>query len=160
MVTLYDDLRYDVDDVMDDLEADGYEATEKYAYDLISDMLEDDLEYAKSLVDEAFDGSRIWAFGTCQRWNGYYRGGSDYDDFDDFLSSVIDGVGYSYLTIICDNGHLYVTVSHHDGVNRYELKKMTKAGEAYIDNIRHRDFDPKTVNREMTKRYSRLPKIS
>lgn len=63
--------------------------------------------------------------GTCGRWNGPAEGGKFIRTVDDFYSCIghLDGV-----CIYDENGHLYVTGYHHDGSDRYEIKRVTKKG--------------------------------
>lgn len=63
--------------------------------------------------------------GVCGRWDGPSEGGKFIRTLEDLLSCIRH---LDYLKIYDDNGHLYITGYHHDGQDRYELKRLTSKG--------------------------------
>ena len=41
--------------------------------------------------------------------------------------------GCDYMEIYDENGHLYISSSHHDGTNTFEVKVLTEKGEQFFE---------------------------
>lgn len=63
--------------------------------------------------------------GYCGTWHGNMQGGKFINDLSELLSVLkhLDD-----LRIIDKNGHFIIEGSHHDGSDRYELKRLTRKG--------------------------------
>ena len=110
-----------------------------------------------SLRDFFSKGNSWILMGTTERWNGKFRGGTVFSDFDDMLSKAMKDC--DYLNIYDENGHMYLKCSHHDGTNLYEIKKMTDKGIEYFDRWNY-GTDNRTLQQcheQIWKRYSVLP---
>lgn len=107
-----------------------------------------------------FDCKGKWIiFGFTQRWNGKYQTAYVFSDFDDaFCKATKD---CDYFRIHDANGHLYITCSHHDGTNMYEIKKLTSKGESYLENWENNFNDNRTeeyVHNQIIENYSIIPR--
>ena len=98
---------------------------EKMILDEMSFLEDSEWAYFKSKCEELLSDGDCLLTGTCGRWNGPAEGGKFIRTVDDFYSCIghLDGV-----CIYDENGHLYVTGYHHDGSDRYEIKRVTKKG--------------------------------
>jgi hypothetical protein len=65
--------------------------------------------------------------GYCERWNGKHNGGRVIFNKKE-LYDVIFSKGVDSVKVFEVNGHLFVNSYHHDGVNYFELKRLTKNG--------------------------------
>lgn len=87
-------------------------------------------------------------------WRGNLECGKFIKTMDDFYD-VIEHL--DYIRIIDRNGHLIIEGSHHDGTDRYELKKLTRKGYE-LANDNYFANDRKLHNTIMnTNFYSALP---
>ena len=66
--------------------------------------------------------------GICGRWNGLRDCGNFITDWNDFRSFICH---LDTIKIYERNGHLYIEGYHHDGHDRYELKRLTDKGVEY-----------------------------
>ena len=105
-------------------------------------------------LNEFFKDQTLLLFGSIGRWNGVVKGFSTYSSFNELLSDV--GKDCSYFKFYDKNGHFYITCSHHDGRNHYEIKILTEDGKKYFENWEYsnRVYD---VEKQLINRYSRLP---
>lgn len=79
---------------------------ERYFYDEIY------WEEQKAQLKEFFSKGKWIAFGTVGRWNGLYNAGTIFDDFEKFFYRATEDC--NYWKFYDENGHLYLTCSHHD----------------------------------------------
>ena len=89
--------------------------------------LEDDIiwEAVKSDLEILFKNGHFLLTGYCGTWRGNMDGGRFINSLSELLSVFqhLDD-----LRIIDRNGHLIIEGSHHDGTDRYELKRLTHKG--------------------------------
>lgn len=95
--------------------------------------------------------------GYCGRWNGRADGGKFISSYSELMSCLNHLVGMRFTDI---DGHLIIDGYHHDGSDRYELKKLTSKGILYADrnyfaNDRHLHETIMNCNF-----YSRLPRLA
>lgn len=118
-----------------------------------------DWEAEKEMLDNFFKNvNYIGFFGEIGRWNGVYRGGDISSDFWDLFHKAIKDC--DYIKIYDENGHMYLTCSHHDGTCHFEIKEITEEGYEYYDRWNYNWNDNRKESQVMDqiyKRYSRLP---
>lgn len=95
--------------------------------------------------------------GCFGSWRGNIDGGKFINNIDEFLD-VIDHL--DYIKIIDRNGHLIIEGSHHDGSDRYELKKLTRKGYELAD--RNYFANDRALHKTImnTNFYSALPRFA
>ena len=84
----------------------------------------------KLYLDDLFENNTCIIKGICGRWNGPAECGRFVNSTDELLGFL------NHLDNVCfyeKNGHFYIDGYHHDGADRYELKKLTKRGLEYAD---------------------------
>lgn len=116
---------------------------------------------AKRQLKEFFSKGKWIAFGTVGRWNGLYNAGTIFDDFEKFFYRATEDC--NYWKFYDENGHLYLTCSHHDGTCHYEIKELTDKGIQYIENWEDNWNDKRTdkyVHTQIINKYSRLPRFA
>lgn len=74
----------------------------------------------KDALENSFKTRYYLMTGTCGRWNGNFDGGTFITCYRDFQSMIqhLDNI-----KVIDRNGHLIIEGYHHDGSDRYELKR-------------------------------------
>ena len=84
----------------------------------------------KDALENSFKTRYYLMTGTCGRWNGNFDGGTFITCYRDFQSMIqhLDNI-----KVIDRNGHLIIEGYHHDGSDRYELKRLTRQGYEYAD---------------------------
>lgn len=108
-----------------------------------------------------FDDNSTWILtGTVELWHGTYECGLLFHTFDEMIRKV--GKDCDYFRFLDSNGHFFLQCSHPDGVNRYEIRKVTKTGEEYYENWeygskQHDHRSEQTIYDQIMKRYSVLP---
>lgn len=112
----------------------------------------------KLYLDEMFDNNDYYIIkGVCGRWNGPAECGRFVNSTDELLDFL------HHLDRTCfyeQNGHFYIEGYHHDGCDRYELKKLTGKGFEYATN-NYFAHDKKLHENIMTcNLYSTLPYFS
>lgn len=122
-----------------------------------------DWESAKEELKEFFlnNGNKWMLFGEVGRWNGVYKAGTLFDTFDDFFYEATKDC--NYIHFYDENGHLYLTCSHHDGTCHYEIKEVTDKGVEYLENWEYDWNDQRSreyVHTQIFNRYSRLPRFA
>lgn len=129
---------------------------ERYFYD------ENDWEDAKITLKDFFNSRNKWMlFGEVGRWDGVYKAGTLFETFDDFFYKAAKDC--DYIHFYDENGHLYLTCSHHDGTCHYEIKEVTDEGIRYLENWEENWNDKRSeqyVHTQIFKRYSRLPRFA
>ena len=123
------------------------------------EQMEIDWEEVKREIKNFFDGKTVMFCGSLGLWRGTYAGGK-VGDFWELFNKVMEDCWYFKLEDI--KGHLYLTCSHHDGTNRFEIKVLTDKGIQYFDNWNY-GTDERTeqdCHKQLFKRYSVLPRYA
>ena len=95
--------------------------------------------------------------GYCGTWRGNLDGGNFIHSINDFLR-VIEHL--DNIRISDKNGHLIIEGSHHDGSDRYELKRLTNKGYLLAENnyfAKDRQLHSTIMNNNF---YSALPRFA
>lgn len=116
----------------------------------------------ENLKDFFLNRGRKWMiFGEVGRWNGVYKSGTLFETFDDFFYKATQDC--DYWKFYDENGHLYLTCSHHDGTCHYEIKEVSEKGIHYLENWEDNWDDKRSeqyVHTQIFRRYSRLPRFA
>lgn len=137
------------------------EITDNIIYSYINDNDADNWETARTELENFFsDKYRCIIFGVVGRWNGTFAAGTifDGDEIIDILNKALRDC--DYISITDENGHLYISGTHHDGTVCYEVKILTDRGVEYLGNWDYAWNDKRTeqyVHNQIVKRYSVLP---
>lgn len=118
-------------------------------------------EESERLKDFFLNGNKWILFGTVGRWDGLYRAGTIFNTFEDFFYKATSDC--MYWKFYDENGHLYLTCSHHDGTCCYEIKEVTDKGIEYFCNWESNWNDKRSeeyVHTQIIKKYSRLPRFA
>lgn len=128
---------------------------ERYLYD------EQDWEMTKEELKDFFSKGHKWMlFGEVGRWDGVYKAGTVFETFDDFFYKATSDC--DYIHFYDENGHLYLSCSHHDGTCHYEIKEVTDKGIKYLKNWEYNYNDKRSeeyVHTQIFNKYSRLPRF-
>ena len=157
---------YPDEDIRENILESGYEEDEitdekmwnmRYIYD------EFDWECAKDELSRFFlnNGNKWMIFGEVGRWDGVYKAGTLFDTFNDFFYDATKDC--DYIHFYDENGHLYLTCSHHDGTCCYEIKEVTDKGVQYLENWEDNWNDKRTeeyVHTQIFNKYSRIPRFA
>lgn len=154
--------KYPDEEIKENLMCNGYEEDE-ITDNMITEQRyfqdECDWEWARENLEEFFRNGNKWILvGQVGRWDGIYRAGTIFNTFDDFFYKATDDC--DYIHFYDENGHLYLTCSHHDGTCHYEIKEVTDKGQQYLENWEDNWNDKRTeeyVHTQIFNRYSRLP---
>ena len=135
------------------------EITDEMLWQWRDEEMEDWWETEKQGLIDYFGSETVGFFGEIGRWNGVYKAGQIGDFYDLFCKAVKD---CAYWKFYDENGHLYLTCSHHDGTNCFEIKVLTKKGREYLNNWLYSFSDRKEeyVHDQIFKRYSKLPRFA
>ena len=87
-------------------------------------------EYVIACLESILDKGCCLVTGYSGTWRGNLDGGKFVSNIDEFLD-VIDHL--DCIRITDQNGHLIIEGCHHDGSDRYELKKLTHKGYELAD---------------------------
>lgn len=120
---------------------------------------EDNWEAEKERLETFFEDGSTWLImGNVGRWDGSKPAGSTFSTFREmWYKATLD---CDYVKIYDENGHLYLTCSHHDGTNCFEIKRLTERGAKYPENweFGKYDFSLKELHEKLNaKGYSALP---
>lgn len=86
----------------------------------------------KHELSKFFDNGTAWLLtGTLGLWYGKCKGGFVFNTFDEFTKCLQD---CDYVEITDEKGHLFVTCSHHDGTNHFEIKRISDFGYEWYNN--------------------------
>ena len=121
---------------------------------------EDDWDCERERIDEFFEGKIVGFFGEVGLWHGVYKAGKIGEFWELFHSAIKD---CDYIKIYDENGHMYLTCSHHDGTNHFEIKELTKEGKEYLERWEDNWNDKraeKEVHNQIYKRYSKIPRYA
>ena len=118
-----------------------------------------DWDCEKERLDEFFKGKTVGFFGEVGRWHGVYKAGKIGEFWKLFNDAIKD---CEYIRIYDENGHLFLTCSHHDGTNHFEIKVVTDKGSDYYDRWNYGTDNRKEceVHTQIYKRYSKLPRFA
>lgn len=123
---------------------------------------EGDYDIAIEQLKEFFKGKTVGFFGEIGLWHGIYKAGK-IGDFETLYYKAIRDC--DYIKIYDENGHLYLTCSHHDGTCCFEIKILTDKGKDYLENWEYDYYinDKRTeeyVHNQIYKKYSKLPRFA
>ena len=116
-----------------------------------------DWDNEKYELTKFFEGKTVGFFGSVGRWDGVYKAGKIGEFWDLFYKAIED---CAYIKLYDENGHMYLTCSHHDGTCHFEIKEITDEGREYFDRWEYSWGDKRSeqyVHGQIHKRYSRLP---
>ena len=102
-----------------------------------------------------FKGKTVIMFGSVGRWDGI-RSGWDVGEFGKLFYDFTRDCDYWKIYDI--NGHMYITCSHHDGTNHFEIREVNGKGEYYLENCERNYRSPSL--KQMMHKYTRLPRFS
>lgn len=122
------------------------EITDAIVYDAIADDLRFEMEETRENLRNLFAGETLIAVGHCGTWRGNLPAGNVSDDFDDMFDRM--ACDCDYIKIWDENGHLFVECSHHDGTNRFEIKRLTARGIALYEQWEN-DWDDKRTRQQI-----------
>lgn len=116
----------------------------------------------KERLTEFFNNiDNIAFFGEVGRWDEIYKAGKIGSDFWKLFSEATRDC--DYWKIWDENGHMYLTCSHHDGSCHFEIKEVTDKGREYLDNWEDNWNDKRSeayVHNKIYERYSRTPRFA
>lgn len=95
------------------------------------DLEELDWLEEKARFEELFDGSLFLVVGTCGLWNGNFAAGKVISTWNELMQGFKD---CDYFKFWDENGHLYLSGAHHDGINTFEMKQLTEKGSSMWKN--------------------------
>ena len=108
------------------------EITDEMIWDemhFLEDIYWQDFRYE---LEKFFDKGNAWLLtGTLGLWDGKCNGGFIFNTFDEFTRCLKD---CDYVEITDEKGHLFVTCSHHDGTNCFEIKRISDFGYEWYNN--------------------------
>ena len=87
-------------------------------------------ELLKQIVDNEEDG--LILSGIFNLWNGKYTAETYIYTWDDMVKVLS---GYDCPRLIRNGRKLTIELPHHDGVNKFELRRLTKKGVERLNNI-------------------------
>ena len=119
-----------------------------------------DWECEKERLEEFFEGKTVGFFGAVGLWHGTYMAGKIGEFWELFYKAITD---CDYIRLYDENGHFYLTCSHHDGTNHFEIKILTGQGEDYLERWEDNWGDKRTeqhVHNQIFKRYSHIPNFA
>lgn len=118
---------------------------------------ETDWECVYDGLKRFFADKTVGFFGQVGLWHGVYNAGKVGDFEDLFCKATTD---CDYVEFYDENGHLFLTCSHHDGTHHFEIKIVTDKGTDYLDRWEDNENDKRTeeqVNDQIFKRFSKVP---
>ena len=113
----------------------------------------------KEILEDFFNGKTVGFFGEVGLWHGTYKCG-DIGEFWNLFYKATDNC--NYIKIYDENGHMYLTCSHHDGTNHFEIKILNDDAEDYYDRWSYGTDNRKEyeVITQIYKRYSKIPRFA
>ena len=123
---------------------------------------EDEIDWdaAKTELKNFFDGKTVGFFGAVGLWHGTYKAGKVGEFWKLFYEAIKD---CPYFKITDENGRMYLTCSHHDGTNHFEIREVTDKGYEYLDRWEYNWSDKRSeaeVHNQIYKRYSKNPNFA
>ena len=110
-------------------------------------------------LTEFFSGKTVGFFGEVGRWDGVYKAGQIGEFRKLFEKAITD---CQYIRLYDENGHMYLTCSHHDGTCHFEIREITPDGEEYMERWEYAwdNRSEQYVHNQVYKRYSRMPRFA
>lgn len=97
----------------------------------------------KRIINAELNNEWFVAIGKVGSWRGTADAGTIQYDFDKFLQDIGKDCDYWRISVI--DGVINIECTHHDGTNYWELKPLSKSGEALFykwnENENDEDFD-------------------
>lgn len=120
---------------------------------------ESDWDAEKEMLEDFFNGKTVGFFGKVGLWHGTYKCGDIGEFWDLYYKATED---CNYIKIYDENGHMYLTCSHHDGTNHFEIKILNDDAEDYYDRWSYGTDNRKEyeVITQIYKRYSKIPRFA
>ena len=121
---------------------------------------ENNWECTKEDLTRFFEDETVGFFGEVGRWDGVYSG-ADVGEFWKLFNDATEDCWY--WKIYDENGHLYLTCSHHDGTCHFEIRLVSDQGRQYLENWEYSWNDkrkPSQIYNQLYKRYSTLPRYA
>lgn len=118
----------------EDENIENYEPSDEEIYEALSFQEEIEWDaFARDIKTFINTKSEAWILqGDVGTWRGAKRGGFVFKTFDEMLKATRDCNSIEFKDV---DGHLYLTCSHHDGTNYFEIKKLTYNGyNLYVEN--------------------------
>ena len=121
---------YDIDTYLDmakeSMEDSGIdESSEEEIWQCAGDLAQEDFTNTMDELKSFFEDKTVMFTGAVGRWCGNHTG-FDVGDFDDLFSRYTKDC--DYFEIYDDNGALYISCSHHDGSNFFQVLVLTNKG--------------------------------
>ena len=113
------------------------EITESLLQQWRDEEMEIDWETEKLMLDDYFYGKEVEFIGNVGLWHGVYEAKEKGDFWKLFDKAMKD---CDYFRIYDTNGHLYLTCSHHDGTNHFEIKVVTDKGYTVLPRYAEKVF--------------------
>lgn len=101
--------------------------------DVMSELYEQNIDAWEEFADDLdalIGNGHFLLTGYCGTWRGKLACGTFINSFDEFLDAISS---YDDIRVTDHNGHLIIECCHHDGTNRYELKRLTHKGYLLAD---------------------------
>ena len=136
------------------------EITDEMLNDWRYEQSEFDWDNAKYELTKFFEGKTVGYFGSVGLWHGVYKAGQIGEFWKLFNEAIED---CWYWKFYDENGHMYLTCSHHDGTCHFEIKEVTDKGTEYLNRWEYNYDDKRSeqaVHNQIYKRYSRLPNFA
>ena len=134
VVVLFDNYNCDFDEYKKDyMENNDVESIEdSVVWDYISEL--EHMEWENMLKELAqIDNYRKCNLsGKAGTWQGKFEAAQIYDTIEEAICDSIKDC--DYIKVWCENGHLYIQASHHDGTHNFEVKLLNYRGWETWDN--------------------------
>ena len=85
--------------------------------------MEEDWNNEKEMLSDFFKDKTVEFIGFVGLWNGTYKV-KERDEFWKLFNKAMPDC--DFFKIYDENGHMYLTCSHHDGTNHFEIKVVTE----------------------------------
>ena len=120
---------------------------------------ESNWEAEKEMLTDFFKEKTVGFFGEIGLWHGTYKAGDIGEFWDLYYKAIKD---CDYIKIYDENGHMYITCSHHDGTNHFEIKILNDNAEDYYDRWSYGNDNRKEheVITQIYKKYSKIPRFA
>ena len=132
------------------------EDLEKWRYE----ESENNWECEKEMLEDFFAGKKVIFLGKVGLWNGVYKAGKIGEFWKLFDDAITD---CDYIKLYDENGHFYLTCSHHDGTNHFEIKVITKKGSDYLERWENNWNDKRSegyCHTQIFNKYSKIPEFA
>ena len=101
------------------------EITEENLCEWRFEQIEEDWNNEKEMLSDFFEDKIVEFIGSVGLWHGTYEV-KERDEFWKLFDKAMTDC--DYFKIYDENGHMYLTCSHHDGTNHFEIKIVTEKG--------------------------------